>query len=90
MLKIEVRGPKCARRLADYLAELKEDAGIKNIMVLERVSMAGKPLVDLFVDAPTSHARVTAHRKLLNSILLQGKLLPLSYKYIVRNCTTKG
>ncbi len=32
----QVRGPKCARRLADYLAEVREDAGIKNIMVLER------------------------------------------------------
>ncbi|KAH7854671.1 hypothetical protein Vadar_016665 [Vaccinium darrowii] len=32
----QVRGPKCARRLADYLAELKQDMGIKNIMVLER------------------------------------------------------
>jgi len=33
---LQVRGPKCARRLADYLAELKQDMGIKNIMVLER------------------------------------------------------
>ncbi|KAA8516579.1 hypothetical protein F0562_016915 [Nyssa sinensis] len=32
----QVRGPKCARRLADYLVETKEDMGIKNIMVLER------------------------------------------------------
>ncbi|KAK2981189.1 hypothetical protein RJ640_007123, partial [Escallonia rubra] len=32
----QVRGPKCARRLADYLAGLKEDSGIQNIMVLER------------------------------------------------------
>ncbi|KAL7248041.1 hypothetical protein ACSBR2_002859 [Camellia fascicularis] len=32
----QVRGPKCARRLADYLGELKEDMGIKSIMVLER------------------------------------------------------
>ncbi|XP_059667586.1 dual specificity phosphatase Cdc25 [Cornus florida] len=32
----QVRGPKCARKLADYLTELKEDGGIKNIMVLER------------------------------------------------------
>ncbi|KAI8563271.1 hypothetical protein RHMOL_Rhmol03G0099900 [Rhododendron molle] len=32
----QVRGPKCARRLADYLAELKQDMGIKNILVLER------------------------------------------------------
>ncbi|XP_016504372.1 dual specificity phosphatase Cdc25 isoform X1 [Nicotiana tabacum] len=32
----QVRGPKCARRLAEYLAESKDDAGIKNIMVLER------------------------------------------------------
>ncbi|XP_006347732.1 dual specificity phosphatase Cdc25 [Solanum tuberosum] len=32
----QVRGPKCARRLAEYLAESKDDVGIKNIMVLER------------------------------------------------------
>uniref|UniRef100_A0A5B6ZSP5 arsenate reductase (glutathione/glutaredoxin) n=1 Tax=Davidia involucrata TaxID=16924 RepID=A0A5B6ZSP5_DAVIN len=32
----QVRGPKCARRFADYLSDIKEDAGIKNIMVLER------------------------------------------------------
>ncbi|PSS04614.1 Dual specificity phosphatase [Actinidia chinensis var. chinensis] len=32
----QVRGPRCARRLANYLAELKEDMGIKNIIVLER------------------------------------------------------
>ncbi|XP_059312290.1 dual specificity phosphatase Cdc25 [Lycium ferocissimum] len=32
----QVRGPKCARRLAEYLAESKNDVGIKNIMVLER------------------------------------------------------
>ncbi|XP_052174979.1 dual specificity phosphatase Cdc25 [Diospyros lotus] len=32
----QVRGPKCARRLAAYLAEVKEETGIKNIMVLER------------------------------------------------------
>ncbi|GMH09849.1 hypothetical protein Nepgr_011690 [Nepenthes gracilis] len=31
----QVRGPKCARILSDYLAEV-EEAGIKNIMVLER------------------------------------------------------
>ncbi|KAJ8529385.1 hypothetical protein K7X08_036220 [Anisodus acutangulus] len=28
----QVRGPKCARRLAEYLAESKDDVGIKNIM----------------------------------------------------------
>ncbi|KAL3825858.1 hypothetical protein ACJIZ3_021887 [Penstemon smallii] len=31
-----VRGPKCARKFADYLADVKEDVGVKNIMVLER------------------------------------------------------
>nr|AFK34522.1 unknown [Lotus japonicus] len=31
----QVRGPSCARRLANYLEESKEDVGIKNIMVLE-------------------------------------------------------
>ncbi|KAK6152362.1 hypothetical protein DH2020_014997 [Rehmannia glutinosa] len=31
----QVRGPKCARRLAEYLDDAK-DAGVKNIMVLER------------------------------------------------------
>ncbi|KAK4272831.1 hypothetical protein QN277_021333 [Acacia crassicarpa] len=33
----QVRGPTCARRLANYLEDFKkDDAGIKNIMVLER------------------------------------------------------
>ncbi|XP_030522076.1 dual specificity phosphatase Cdc25 [Rhodamnia argentea] len=32
----QVRGPTCARRLADYLEEIKEDGGIKDILVLER------------------------------------------------------
>lgn len=32
----QVRGPKCARRLVNYLEEIKEDVGIKNIYVLER------------------------------------------------------
>ncbi|KAA3455166.1 dual specificity phosphatase Cdc25 [Gossypium australe] len=31
-----VRGPTCARRLAHHLEELKEETGIKNILVLER------------------------------------------------------
>ncbi|PKI35443.1 hypothetical protein CRG98_044158 [Punica granatum] len=32
----QVRGPTCARRLASYLEEVKEDVGIKDILVLER------------------------------------------------------
>ncbi|CAI9097953.1 OLC1v1034480C1 [Oldenlandia corymbosa var. corymbosa] len=32
----QVRGPRCARGFADYLAETKADLGIKNIMILER------------------------------------------------------
>ncbi|CAL1398259.1 unnamed protein product [Linum trigynum] len=44
----QVRGPTCARRLANYLDELKEDAGIKNVMVLDRGfngwEAAGKPV----------------------------------------------
>ncbi|XP_061345794.1 dual specificity phosphatase Cdc25 [Gastrolobium bilobum] len=32
----QVRGPTCARKFVNYLEESKEDAGIKNIMVLER------------------------------------------------------
>ncbi|KAF7804407.1 dual specificity phosphatase Cdc25 [Senna tora] len=32
----QVRGPTCARRFANYLEDVKEEAGIKNIMVLER------------------------------------------------------
>ncbi|KAL9272345.1 Dual specificity phosphatase Cdc25-like protein [Drosera capensis] len=31
----QVRGPRCARRLLDYLTETKDEAGVKNIMVLE-------------------------------------------------------
>ncbi|KAK6943874.1 Rhodanese-like domain [Dillenia turbinata] len=44
----KVRGPTCALRLADYLADMKDDAGIKNIMVLERGfngwESSGKPV----------------------------------------------
>ncbi|XP_050230738.1 dual specificity phosphatase Cdc25 [Mercurialis annua] len=44
----QVRGPTCARRLVNYLAEMKEDAGIKEILVLERGfngwEAAGKPV----------------------------------------------
>ncbi|XP_021289089.1 dual specificity phosphatase Cdc25 [Herrania umbratica] len=32
----QVRGPTCALRFANYLEEMKEDVGIKNILVLER------------------------------------------------------
>eukprot|EP00262_Sarcandra_glabra_P002673 TRINITY_DN13084_c1_g1_i1.p1 TRINITY_DN13084_c1_g1~~TRINITY_DN13084_c1_g1_i1.p1 ORF type:complete len:131 (-),score=19.79 TRINITY_DN13084_c1_g1_i1:228-620(-) len=32
----KVRGPSCARMLVDYLAETKEDVGIKKVVVLER------------------------------------------------------
>ncbi|KAK9733380.1 hypothetical protein RND81_04G064200 [Saponaria officinalis] len=44
----QVRGPKCARRLSEYLAETTEEAGIKDILVLERGfngwEAAGKPV----------------------------------------------
>lgn len=33
---LQVRGPTCARMLLDYLSETKEDAGINNVMVLDR------------------------------------------------------
>ncbi|XP_051152473.1 dual specificity phosphatase Cdc25-like [Andrographis paniculata] len=43
----QVRGPTCARRFADYLAEIK-DVGVKNIMVLESGykgwEASGKPI----------------------------------------------
>ncbi|PRQ43630.1 putative protein-tyrosine-phosphatase [Rosa chinensis] len=32
----QVRGPSCARKFANYLEEMKEDTGIKDILVLER------------------------------------------------------
>ncbi|GMY14816.1 dual specificity phosphatase Cdc25 [Fagus crenata] len=32
----QVRGPTCARRFVNHLEEMKEDTGIKNILVLER------------------------------------------------------
>ncbi|XP_041025546.1 dual specificity phosphatase Cdc25 [Juglans microcarpa x Juglans regia] len=32
----QVRGPTCARKIVNYLEEMKEDSGIKNIWVLER------------------------------------------------------
>lgn len=35
-LVLQVRGPSCARMFLDYLSEMKEDAGISKVMVLER------------------------------------------------------
>ncbi|XP_043703809.1 dual specificity phosphatase Cdc25-like [Telopea speciosissima] len=32
----QVRGPACARKLVDYLTEMGEDVGLKNVLVLER------------------------------------------------------
>ncbi|KAI4300333.1 hypothetical protein L6164_033723 [Bauhinia variegata] len=32
----QVRGPTCARKFVNYLEEVKDDAGIKNVMILER------------------------------------------------------
>ncbi|GMN39236.1 hypothetical protein TIFTF001_008463 [Ficus carica] len=32
----QVRGPTCARKLVNYLKDVKDDAGIKNVLVLER------------------------------------------------------
>ncbi|XP_059462246.1 dual specificity phosphatase Cdc25 [Corylus avellana] len=32
----QVRGPTCARKFANHLEEIKDDAGIKNILILER------------------------------------------------------
>ncbi|EXB75883.1 hypothetical protein L484_022560 [Morus notabilis] len=32
----QVRGPTCARKLVNYFEEVKDDAGIKNVLVLER------------------------------------------------------
>ncbi|KAK4749316.1 hypothetical protein SAY87_026765 [Trapa incisa] len=44
----QVRGPTCARRLANYLEEAKEDLGITDILVLERGfngwKASGKPV----------------------------------------------
>ncbi|CAN1770628.1 Dual specificity phosphatase Cdc25 [Linum perenne] len=44
----QVRGPTCARRLANYLDELKAETGVKNVMVLERGfngwEASGKPV----------------------------------------------
>ncbi|KDO51712.1 hypothetical protein CISIN_1g032540mg [Citrus sinensis] len=44
----EVRGPTCAKRLANYLDEVKEDTGINSIFVLERGfkgwEASGKPV----------------------------------------------
>ncbi|KAF1002148.1 dual specificity phosphatase Cdc25-like [Apium graveolens] len=31
----QVRGPTCARKFVNYLSEVNEDVGIKNVMVLE-------------------------------------------------------
>ncbi|URD82572.1 RHOD [Musa troglodytarum] len=33
---LQVRGPSCAHMFLDYLSEVKEDAGINKVMVLER------------------------------------------------------
>ncbi|TQE07888.1 hypothetical protein C1H46_006537 [Malus baccata] len=32
----QVRGPSCARKFANYLEEVKEETGIKDILILER------------------------------------------------------
>ncbi|GAA0158812.1 protein phosphatase [Lithospermum erythrorhizon] len=32
----QVRGPKCARRFSDYVSEINDEMGIKNVMILER------------------------------------------------------
>ncbi|KAG2690056.1 hypothetical protein I3843_09G165900 [Carya illinoinensis] len=44
----QVRGPTCARKIVNYLEEMKEDSGIKNIWVLERGfngwEAAGRPV----------------------------------------------
>ncbi|ESR41591.1 Dual specificity phosphatase Cdc25 [Citrus sinensis] len=44
----QVRGPTCAKRLANYLDEVKEDTGINSIFVLERGfkgwEASGKPV----------------------------------------------
>ncbi|KAH7512010.1 dual specificity phosphatase Cdc25 [Ziziphus jujuba] len=32
----QVRGPTCARKFVNHLQEIKDDAGIKNVLVLER------------------------------------------------------
>ncbi|XP_044483820.1 dual specificity phosphatase Cdc25 [Mangifera indica] len=51
----QVRGPTCARRLANYLDEKVEDTGIKNIFILERGfngwEASGKPVCHC-TDAP--------------------------------------
>lgn len=31
----QVRGPTCARKFVNYISEVNEDVGIKNVMVLE-------------------------------------------------------
>lgn len=47
-LKLQVRGPSCARMFNDYLSDAKEDSGVKNIMVLERGfngwELSGRPV----------------------------------------------
>ncbi|XP_031126298.1 dual specificity phosphatase Cdc25 [Ipomoea triloba] len=61
----QVRGPKCARRLAEYLSdEMQDDAGIKNIMVLERGyngwEASGRPVcrcTDVFCKDNSEHGQ---------------------------------
>ncbi|KAL5717020.1 protein-tyrosine-phosphatase [Ranunculus cassubicifolius] len=44
----QVRGPSCAKSFANYLTRLKEDVGVKNVLVLERGfngwSASGRPV----------------------------------------------
>ncbi|BBH07762.1 Rhodanese/Cell cycle control phosphatase superfamily protein [Prunus dulcis] len=54
----QVRGPSCARKFANYLEEVKEDTGIKDILIWSVASVAGNLLADLFVIAPAFPVRV--------------------------------
>jgi hypothetical protein len=47
-IKLQVRGPTCARMFSDYLSETKEDSAVKSITVLERGfngwELSGRPV----------------------------------------------
>ncbi|CAN0926148.1 Dual specificity phosphatase Cdc25 [Linum grandiflorum] len=75
----QVRGPKCARRLANYLDELKEETGVKTVMVLERGfngwEAAGKPVCHCAENESMKPS--SAHSKFFSSLKQVEKRLKL-------------
>ncbi|CAN1770629.1 Dual specificity phosphatase Cdc25 [Linum perenne] len=76
----QVRGPTCARRLANYLDELKAETGVKNVMVLERGfngwEASGKPVCHC-AENPRMKPSSSAHSNFFSSLKQVEKRLKL-------------